>query len=78
VITTLSACAIAGPVPMALGQAETAECDGTAIVTADALTCEGTLRWTAGGPLSSGFAAAIGGVRDTALRAAGAAVGMPQ
>jgi hypothetical protein len=71
-------CAVAGPIPMALGQSETLTCEGSARVSSDgALTCEGELRWVTGGPLSTGFAAAIGGARETALRAVGAAVGVP-
>ncbi len=70
-------CAVAGPIPMAIGQAETIVCEGSSRYTDAGLTCEGELRWVTGGPISSGLAGAIGGVRDTALRAAGAAVGVP-
>ena len=70
-------CAVAGPVPMALGQAEVIVCEGSSRYTDAGLVCEGELRWVTGGPISSGLATAIGGVRETALRAAGAAVGVP-
>lgn len=69
-------CAIAGPVPMALGQAEAVVCEGARVADDGAVTCR-ELRWATGGPLSAGFAQAIGGLRDTALRAAGAVIGVP-
>lgn len=77
VLWMLTGCANAGT-QFALGQSESLVCDGSARIEADgALTCEGELRWVTGGPLSTGFAQAISGARETALRAVGAVVGVP-